>query len=180
MRRIRRLLAFFAKRTVAAAMIALLLVSSFYIAMNTASIWVIVDDGMEARARTVICGEDARQLARYFSEDFIRQDPVLQVGLGEASPYRDYSVRSISHKVHFDSIWAWPWENVARAEILEEVPSIDGSILPSVREAAIAAGGEERAKPPAWNSARYRVTLMRNRGRWVISSLQQMTETRSR
>ena len=169
---------FAAKRMAAATMIALLLVSSFYIAMNTASIWVIVDDGMEARARSVICGEDSRQLTRFFTADFIRQDPALQVGLSESSPYRDYVVRAISHKVHFDSIWAWPWENVARAEIVEEVLSIDGSILPSLREAALAAGGEDRLKPPAWNTARYRVTLMRNRGRWLISSLQQLTETR--
>ncbi|MCR4707650.1 MAG: hypothetical protein K5746_06850 [Clostridiales bacterium] len=176
MRKIRRLLAFFAKRIVAAVMIALLLVSSFYIAMNTAGIWVIVDEGMEARARAVICGDDPQQLTRYFTEDFIRQDPVLQIGLGEASPYRDYSVRSITHRVHFHSIWAWPWEIIGRAEITEEVPSIDGSILPSLRETVIAAGGQDRLKPPAWNSARFRVTLLRNRGRWVISSLQQLAE----
>ena len=170
-------MAFFAKRAVAATLIALLLVSSFYIAMHTASIWIIVDDGMEARARAVICGEDTKQLSRYFTEDFIRQDPVLQVGLGDASPYRDYSVRNFSHKVHFNSIWAWPWENIARADIVEEVPSIDGTILPSLREAAIAAGGEAVTKPPAWNTGRYRVILLRRQGRWVISSLQQLPLT---
>mgnify|MGYP003303894537 CR=1 FL=1 len=40
------------------------------------------------------------------------------------------------------------------------------------REAALAAGGEERLSPPKWSTARYRVTLVRSAGRWKISNLQ--------
>ena len=38
--------------------------------------------------------------------------------------------------------------------------------------AALAAGGEARLSPPEWASSRYRVTLTRTAGRWMISNLQ--------
>ena len=37
---------------------------------------------------------------------------------------------------------------------------------------ALAEGGEERLSPPKWSTARYRVTLVRSAGRWMISNLQ--------
>ena len=111
-------------------------------------------------------------LSRYFRQEFLSQDPVLQVGLSDASPYRDYEIRGYDHRVRMVSVWAWPWEDVARAEIIESVPAIDGVIRSSRREAALAEGGEERLSPPKWSTARYRVTLVRSAGRWMISNLQ--------
>ena len=70
------------------------------------------------------------------------------------------------------SVWSWPWENVARAEIVESIPAIDGTIRSSRREAALAAGGEERLFPPKWTTSRYRATLVRSAGQWKISNLQ--------
>ena len=70
---------------------------------------------------------------------------------------------------------------MARAEIVESVPAIDGTIRSSRREAALAAGGEDRLSPPKWSTARYRVTLVRSAGRWMISNLQlieQLEETK--
>ena len=41
-----------------------------------------------------------------------------------------------------------------------------------IKQAALAAGGEARLSPPEWASSRYRVTLTRKGGRWMISNLQ--------
>ena len=60
----------------------------------------------------------------------------------------------------------------ARAEIIESIPAIDGTIRSSRREAALAVGGEARLSPPRWTTSRYRVTLTRTAGRWMISNLQ--------
>ena len=35
-----------------------LLIMSFYLAMNTANIWVLIDDGLSARAAVVLMNED--------------------------------------------------------------------------------------------------------------------------
>ena len=149
-----------------------LLVISFYLAMNTANIWVLISDGLDARAGVVMMGNDASELENYFRQEFLSQDPVLQVGLSDSSPYRDYEIRGYDHRVQMISVWSWPWENVARAEIIESIPAIDGTIRSSRREAALAEGGEERLSPPAWATSRYRVTLVRTAGRWKISNLE--------
>ena len=172
MRILKRFLNFIASRMFFLTVISALLIISFYLAMNTANIWVLIDDGLTARASVVLMGEDSSDLSKYFKQEFINQDPVLQVGLSDTSPYRDYEIRGFDHRVRMVSVWSWPWENVARAEIIESIPAIDGTIRASRREAALAEGGEARLSPPAWATSRYRVTLTRTAGRWMISNLQ--------
>ena len=181
MRILRRFLNFIASRMFVLTIVCALLIIAFCLAMNTANIWVLISDGLDARAGVVLTGEGEEELTRYFRQEYLSQDPVLQVGLSDASPYRDYEIRGYDHRVRMVSVWAWPWEDVARAEIIESVPAIDGTIRSSRREAALAAGGEERLSPPKWSTARYRVTLVRSAGRWMISNLQlieQIDETK--
>ena len=172
MRMLKRFLNFIASRMFFLTVVSALLIISFYLAMNTANIWVLIDDGLTARASVVLMGEDSSDLSKYFKQEFINQDPVLQVGLSDTSPYRDYEIRGFDHRVRMVYVWSWPWENVARAEIIESIPAIDGTIRASKREAALAEGGEARLSPPAWATSRYRVTLTRTAGRWMISNLQ--------
>ena len=172
MRVLKRFLNFIASRMFFLTVISALLIISFYLAMNTANIWVLIDDGLTARASVVLMGTDSSDLSKYFKQEFINQDPVLQVGLSDTSPYKDYEIRGFDHRVRMVSVWSWPLENVARAEIIESIPAIDGTIRASRREAALDAGGEERLSPPAWATSRYRVTLTRTAGRWMISNLQ--------
>ena len=181
MRTLKRFLSFIASRMFVLTVVCALLIIAFCLAMNTANIWVLISDGLDARAGVVLTGEGEEELTRYFRQEYLSQDPVLQVGLSDASPYRDYEIRGYDHRVRMVSVWAWPWEDVARAEIIESVPAIDGTIRSSRREAALAAGGEERLSPPKWSTARYRVTLVRSAGRWMISNLQlieQIDETK--
>ena len=146
MRILKRMLDFIASRMLMVTVACALLIISFYLAMNTANIWVLIDDGLDARASVVLMGEDAGKLTSYFRPEFIAQDPVLQVGMSDTSPYRDYEIRGYDHRVKMVSVWSWPWENVARAEVVESIPAIDGTIRSAKREAALAEGGDERAK----------------------------------
>lgn len=147
MRILKRMLDFIASRMLMVTVACALLIISFYLAMNTANIWVLIDDGLDARASVVLMGEDAGKLTSYFRLEFIAQDPVLQVGTSDTSPYRDYEIRGYDHRVKMVSVWSWPWENVARAEVVESIPAIDGTIRSAKREAALAEGGEERLSP---------------------------------
>ena len=139
MRILKRMLDFIASRMLMVTVACALLIISFYLAMNTANIWVLIDDGLDARASVVLMGEDAGKLTSYFRPEFIAQDPVLQVGMSDTSPYRDYEIRGYDHRVKMVSVWSWPWENVARAEVVESIPAIDGTIRSAKREAALAA-----------------------------------------
>ena len=172
MRILKRFLSFIASRMFFLTIISALLIISFYLAMNTANIWVLIDDGLSARAAAVLMNEDTADLTKYFRQEFISQDPVLQVGTSDASPYRDYEIRGFDHRVKMVTVGSWPWVNGARAEVIESIPAIDGTIRSSRREAALTAGGEARLSPPKWSSSRYCVTLTRTAGRWMISNLQ--------
>lgn len=172
MRTLKRFLSFIASRMFMLTVVSALLIIAFYLAMNTANIWVLISDGLDARAGVVLMGEGEEELTKYFRQEFLSQDPVLQVALSDTSPYRDYDIRGYDHRVKMISVWSWPWETVARAEIIESIPAIDGAILSSKREVALAEGGEERLSPPKWATARYRVTLVRSAGKWMISNLQ--------
>ena len=171
MRTLKRFLSFIASRMFMLTVVSALLIIAFYLAMNTANIWVLISDGLDARAGVVLMGEGEEELTKYFRQEFLSQDPVLRVALSDTSPYRDYDIRGYDHRVKMISVWSWPWETVARAEIIESIPAIDGTILSSKREAALAEGGEERLSPPKWATARYRVTLVRSAGKWMISNL---------
>lgn len=172
MRTLKRFLSFIASRMFMLTVVSALLIIAFYLAMNTANIWVLISDGLDARAGVVLMGEGEEELTKYFRQEFLSQDPVLRVALSDTSPYRDYDIRGYDHRVKMISVWSWPWETVARAEIIESIPVIDGTILSSKREAALAEGGEERLSSPKWATARYRVTLVRSAGKWMISNLQ--------
>ena len=115
MRILKRFLNFIASRMFFLTVISALLIMSFYLAMNTANIWVLIDDGLDARAGVVLMGKDAGELEKYFRAEFLAQDPVLQVAQSDTSPYKDYEIRGYDHRVKMVSVWSWPWESVSRA-----------------------------------------------------------------
>ena len=60
MRILKRFLGFIASRMFFLTVITALLIMAFYLAMNTANIWVLIDGGLNARAGVVLMGEDAK------------------------------------------------------------------------------------------------------------------------
>lgn len=65
----------------------------------------------------------------------------------------------------------WPWEDTARANIIERIPRIDGRAKGTTADALVAAGGADALYPPDWQSASYRAVLVKENGQWRIRSL---------
>ena len=65
MRILKRFLSFLASRMFFLTVICALLIISFYLAMNTANIWVLIDDGLSTRASVVMMDEDEAELTKY-------------------------------------------------------------------------------------------------------------------
>ena len=173
LRKLRRFLDFIASRLFFVTLLCALFILVFYLAMNTANIWILVDEGLDARAGAVLMQTGTEGLSKYFREEFLVQDPILTVGTGDQSPYRDYTIKSYRHQVQMRSVWCWPWESTATADIEESVPYINGTLKKEIRSQLVSEN-EEILNPPAWETRRYRVTLVRNAGRWKISNLQQV------
>ena len=172
MRYLRRLIWFIASRLFLAVLILGLMVIAFYYAMNLTNVQIVLKDGMARRAQVVMQIEDnVSELNKYFQTTFLERDAALATVTQGTSPYRDYNIRGIDHRVNIDFAWVWPWDTVCRVEIVESIPRIDGRVRADRAESLIAANGQNAIYPPSWQSAKYRATLTREDGQWKIRAL---------
>ena len=172
MKYLRRFVWYLSSRMIAVCACLAIVVVGFYYAMNVSNMQIVLKDGMAKRAQTVMLNQPESELNKYFLSGFLERDEVLIAARNGKSPYKDYNINGIDHRLSMSWMWCWPWEDSAKADIIEEIPKIDGRIKSSLQAAAIAAGGEERISPPKWQSAKYRATLVREDGAWKIRSLQ--------
>ncbi|MBE5803847.1 MAG: hypothetical protein E7316_04975 [Clostridiales bacterium] len=171
MKHLRRIVWYIATRLLVACLVLGLMVVAFYYAMNATNIYIVLKDGMARRAQVVMQQEEETELTKYFQNSFLEWDSALTITRQGQSPYRDYDIRGIDHRLSMDFAWIWPWDATVRVDITESIPSIDGRIKGSRAEEAVAAGGADAVYPPSWQSAKYRAVLTKENGQWRIKSL---------
>ena len=174
MKYLRRFLWYIAKHLLAVTMIFGALIIAFYMAMNTANITILLQDGMAMRAQVIMMEREPQELTKYFKQEYVDLDTALNLGASGTSPYAKYNVTGIDHRIQMEWMWCWPWDDTARADFVESVPKIDGRIKAAYRNEAEQTGVEVSTYPPEWTTARYRATLVREGGRWKIDSLKLM------
>jgi len=169
---LRRLLWFGVNRLVMFSVVIAILIVGFYLAMNTANIYVLLSEGMKLRANAILTREGARDLNNFFIKEFLDADEALNIGLSkDNSPYIDYTITDFSYMLSLEWMWSWPWEDEAQAVIVERVPHIAGSVVSEKK--SLVTNGTLSANPPSWRGGRYNVTLVRINGRWKIAALEQ-------
>ena len=176
MKYLRRFLGFVFSHLLVLVLVLSLMTVAFYYAMNLTNIQVVVKDGMARRAQVIMMEEDTAELNKYFQRTFLEHDTALIAALQGASPYRDYNVRGIDHRIDMGFFWLWPWDDTARLEIVERIPSIDGRAKAAKADQLVAEGGASALYPPPWQSCRYRAVLVRENGQWRIRSLSLVEE----
>ena len=172
MKYLRRIVWFFANRLLVLCLILGLIMTVFYYTMNLSNIQIVLKDGMANRAKYVMGMDNTRkELEKYFLTACMENDPgILQADNGE-SPYKDYNIRGIDHRLEMGFLWVWPWDNTARLTIREKIPRIDGRVKGTKADEVIARDGANAVYPPAWKDAEYRVLLSRENGQWKIKTL---------
>ena len=171
MKYFRRLMWFFASRLLVICLVGGLCVMAFYYAMNLTNIQIILKDGMAKRAQYVMGVESASELNKYFQSGFITTDATIQSVQNGTSPYQNYTIRGIDHRIAMGFLWVWPWDVSCRVDITESIPRIDGRVKADRAEQIVAVYGPNAVYPPSWQSAKYRATLVREGGQWKIRSL---------
>jgi len=170
MKYLRRFTWFFTKRLLGLTLVVGALIIALYMAMNTANITILLKDGMALRAQVIMMDEDPENLTLYFDENFVALDTALNLGLSNTSPYENYNITGIDHRLKLEWLWCWPWDDTAQADFVESVPKIDGKIKSSLRAEA-ESSDPSSVYPPQWQTARYRATLTRVSGHWQIASI---------
>ena len=145
-----------------------MLVCGFYMCLNTANIYIILNDGLEKRTEVILTREDAEALNAYFHADFLSTDPALEGAFDGTSVYDDYTITDFEYDLEVERLWAWPWDDFATCTVVERVPSITGSVISSRRS-------EASPTVPSWQGGRYDITLVKDNGEWKIIGMQQTT-----
>ncbi len=172
MKYLRRGIWYLASRLFLICLLTALAITVFYYAMNLSNIQIILKDGMAARAKVIMGMEGSEDmLSRYFQPACLAADEDLEETRTGNSPYRDYNVRGIDHRLEMGFMWTWPWDTAVRLKITERIPRIDGRVKGTRADEVIAQNGASAVYPPDWADAVYWVNLVRENGQWKIKSL---------
>ena len=149
-----------------------LVITVFYYTMNLSNIQIVLKDGMAGRAKYVMGVTTQRSdLEKFFLTTCLDADTLVTATDQGASPYADYNVRGIDHRLEIGFFWIWPWDNTVRLEFTERIPRIDGRVKGLKADEVIAARGDGAVYPPEWPEASYRVQLIRENGQWKIRTM---------
>ena len=165
---LRRLVWYIVTRLLLVCILCGMLVCGFYMCLNTANIYVILNDGLERRAQVILTKEEAETLNFYFHADFLSTDPALEGAFDGTSTYDNYTITDFEYDLKIEKLWAWPWDSFATCTVVERVPSITGSVIASRRS-------ENLPDSPTWQGGRYTITLIKDNGEWKIIGMQQTT-----
>lgn len=163
---IRRLIWFIATRLIIFCILAGMLVCGFFMCMNMANIYIILDEGLEKRVEVILTREEAEELNKYYHYNFLTADPALAGAFDGTSAYDDYTITDFEYEMKIERLWAWPWDAYATCTVTEQVPSITGKVISS--RAATAP-----SEIPDWQGGRYNLTLVKENGLWKIIGMQQ-------
>ena len=164
----RRLIWFIASRMLLVCVLLGMLVCGFFMAMNGANIYVVLNEGMEKRVDVILTRQQAAELNKYFHADFLIADAALEGALNGSSTYSDYNITGFEYDLTIEKLWAWPWDAYANCTVVERVPTITGSVISSRRS-------EVSERIPRWQGGRYDITLVKTGGQWKIVGMQQKT-----
>ena len=177
MKYLRRGIWFIAGRLLVLCLVLGLIITVFYYTMNLSNVQIVLKDGMAARAKYVMgIDTDRSGLEKFFLPAYIDSDQLIAMTDNGESPYSDYNIRGIDHRLEIGYFWLWPWDNNLRTEITERIPKIDGRVKGLKADEVIARRGEGAVYPPAWPETSYRVQMTRENGQWKIRVMAEKTD----
>ncbi len=137
-----------------------ILAAAFYIAMDSANVYVIVTDGMKARVTSALVPQNATELNGFFTEEFLANNTI------DTSKYSDFTITGINYELTVESLWCNPWKDVATVTVVETVKDI------AYEKPTDLAEGVEPPKPPQWQRARYKITCLKINDAWRMDKIE--------
>ena len=125
--------------------------------MHVSNLYILVTEGLEARAATILKGGEPLDLTTYFTEQFIAADAALYEGT-----YAQFTVASYDYRIDIKSFFVLPWSAQATMVVDDGLAALNA-----------AANSEQEATPdlPIWTPGRYKVHFIKEGSRWYIDAL---------
>lgn len=144
-----------------------ILVVAFFIAMDSANVYVIVTDGMKARATQALLPGQTQtvELKDFFTDSFLQRQPAI-----DTSKYVSFALTAIDYKLDVESLWCKPWQNTATVTVVESIPKMTYTEPSDVQE------GKEKPVLPQWQRARYKIFCVRRNDAWRIDSIEKVED----
>lgn len=163
----RKRLAWYFKKNAAILLILLfVLAMAFFVAMNSANVYFVVMEGLEARASVVMNDSDTGEMGYYFTDRFMENDALLKSG-----KYANYVIGRYTYVSTPDIPVCWPWQTYITIRVAEWVGNIDGELS----QDKLAEADANTRVPPAWDNGIYAVSLAYEDGKWKIDSVEPQT-----
>lgn len=125
--------------------------------MHVSNLYILVTEGMEARAEIIFKSGAPLELTTYFTEEFISNDAALY-----RDDYEGFTVASFDYRVDVRGFFVLPWSQRATMVVDDKLAALN---------AALNDGENASAAPPEWTPGRYQVIFTRVGSRWYISGL---------
>lgn len=154
-----KMLWFFAKKLTVILIVGLIAFYVYSTSLNITNVLVVTSDGMHELAAQAVMQEEAVPLGDYFSQDIIDEKQVLLT-----QQYSECNIWDFKYRLKIDPFICLPSYSSITITATEIVSQIDGT-GPKV-------DGQEQPIP-AWDNARYKITLRKNsRDQWIITNLE--------
>lgn len=125
--------------------------------MHVSNLYILVTEGMEARAEIILKSGEPLELTTYFTEEFIANDAALY-----GQDYEGFTVANFDYRVDIRSFFVLPWSRRATMIVDDKLAALNA-----------AANDAEAASPapPEWTPGRYQVIFTKVGSRWYVSGL---------
>jgi hypothetical protein len=140
-----------------------ILVVAFVMAMDSANVYVIVNDGMKAQASAELMPGQGADASKYFTQAYLDRQTSM-----DSSEYAAFVITDFNYKLDVESLWCNPWKNTATVTVVESVSSI--TFAGSAGETE----DKTEPQPPAWPRAKYKIICLRVNDMWRIDSLEKI------
>lgn len=161
-----RLMVFILRNIVLILVVGVILVMAFTFSMDASNVYIVANDGMKLRAQAVLGLQEPSELVKFFTTNSLENDMLLR-----NTEYLDYTIRSCDYRPDVEWLWTWPWDTRAEVTMTEHIITIDGE-LPISKQTEAQLKDPNKIPPPAWQDARYVLTLVKIDGRWKIDNVE--------
>ena len=158
---VRRSVFYFMRTVLVILAIGSLCILSFLSAARVSNAYILVNEGMIARAECILKNAQDSDLASFFTPGCIRLDASQREN--GAAPYAGISITSYEYDLKITSMHVLPWHANTYVDVVEQIRGIKGSVP---------ADAGVGMSIPEWTPCKYRLHLDRVDGRWLIESVE--------